>query len=70
MDAKTEAFDPAAHGWETYADEGFIGYVGPFWMKKDGDGYRYAIVAQKKLHTTRRRAGRHDHEPSQIVRSA
>lgn len=39
MDAKTEAFDPAAHGWETYADEGFIGHVGPFWMKKDVEGH-------------------------------
>ena len=53
MDVKTEAFDPAADGWETYADEGFIGHVGPFWMKKDGESYRYAFVAQKKHHNRR-----------------
>ena len=28
-------FDPAAHGWETYRSEGFIDYVGPFWMRPD-----------------------------------
>lgn len=53
MDAKIDSFDPAANGWETYADEGFIGHVGPFWMKQDGDSYRYAFVAQKKHHNRR-----------------
>ena len=52
MDAKTDPFDPAANGWETYADEGFIGHVGPFWMRKDGS-YRYAFLAQKKHHNRR-----------------
>jgi acyl-coenzyme A thioesterase PaaI-like protein len=46
-------FDPAAHGWETYADDGFIGYVGPFWMRPDGDGYRYAFLAEPKHHNRR-----------------
>ena len=53
MDAKTEPFDPAAHGWETYHAEGFVSLVGPFWMKKDGEGYRYGFMAEKKHHNRR-----------------
>ena len=53
MDAKHPPFDPAAHGWETYPAEGFVGLVGPFWMKKDGGSYRYAFVAQPKHHNRR-----------------
>ena len=53
MDAKPPPFDPAAHGWLTYGDEGFVGLVGPFWMKKDGEGYCYAFVAQPKHHNRR-----------------
>jgi len=50
---KTAAFDPAAAGWEPYRDEGFIGLVGPFWMRQCGDSYRYAFLAQPK-HENRR----------------
>jgi acyl-coenzyme A thioesterase PaaI-like protein len=53
MDAKQPPFDPAAHGWETYRDDGFIGLVGPFWMKKVGDSYRYAFIAEPKHHNRR-----------------
>ena len=52
MDAK-HTFDPAANGWETYAAEGFVSLVGPFWMKKDGDGYRYGFIAEAKHHNRR-----------------
>ena len=52
MDAK-HTYDPAAHGWETYAAEGFVSLVGPFWMKKDGDGYRYGFIAEAKHHNRR-----------------
>jgi acyl-coenzyme A thioesterase PaaI-like protein len=52
MDAKHH-FDPAAHGWETYKAEGFVSLVGPFWMKKDGDGYRYGFIAEHKHHNRR-----------------
>ena len=52
MDAK-HTFDPAAHGWETYAAEGFVSLVGPFWMKKDGEGYRYGFIAEAKHHNRR-----------------
>ena len=31
------AFDPAAAGWAPYHDEGFIGLVGPFWTRQEGD---------------------------------
>ena len=53
MDAKTEPYDPAAQGWETYPGEGFVGLVGPFWMKKQGESYRYGFVAEKKHHNRR-----------------
>jgi acyl-coenzyme A thioesterase PaaI-like protein len=53
MDAKSQAFDPAAHGWETYAAEGFVSLVGPFWMKKTGEGYRYGFIAEPKHHNRR-----------------
>ena len=46
-------FDPASAGWEPYRDEGFIGLVGPFWMRPSGDGYRYAFLAEPKHHNRR-----------------
>ena len=46
-------FDPAAAGWQPYEDEGFIGLIGPFWMKPDGEGYRYAFLAEPKHHNRR-----------------
>jgi acyl-coenzyme A thioesterase PaaI-like protein len=47
------AFDPAAAGWEPYADEGFIGLVGPFWTRRTGDTHHYAFMAQPKHHNRR-----------------
>jgi acyl-coenzyme A thioesterase PaaI-like protein len=47
------AFDPAAAGWELYPADGFIGLVGPFWMRKDGDSYQYAFIAETKHHNRR-----------------
>jgi acyl-coenzyme A thioesterase PaaI-like protein len=53
-DPKDLAFDPAAAGWEPYGDEGFIGLVGPFWMRPFGDdSYRYAFLAEPKHHNRR-----------------
>ena len=50
-------FDPAAHGWEPYSDEGFIGLVGPFWTRKDsgkdGTTHRFAFLAAPKHHNRR-----------------
>ena len=53
QDQPAKPFDPAAHGWASYTDEGFIGLVGPFWMKKDGESYRYAFIAEPKHHNRR-----------------
>src|SRR6267154_1222449 len=56
MDSKTDPFDPAAHGWEQYKDEGFIGLVGPFWMKPSGDenvAPQFAFLAAPKHHNRR-----------------
>jgi acyl-coenzyme A thioesterase PaaI-like protein len=47
------SFDPAAAGWEPYGDEGFIGLVGPFWVRPSGDSYRYAFMAEPKHHNRR-----------------
>ena len=46
-------FDPAANGWEPYKDEGFIGLVGPFWVRPWGDSFRYAFLAEDKHHNRR-----------------
>lgn len=46
-------FDPATHGWETYADEGFVSLVGPFWMRPSGDSFDYAFKAAPKHHNRR-----------------
>ncbi len=53
QDQAAKPFDPAAAGWETYGDDGFVGLVGPFLMKKDGESYRYAFVAEHKHHNRR-----------------
>jgi acyl-coenzyme A thioesterase PaaI-like protein len=53
QDQTAKPFDPAAAGWETYQAEGFVSLVGPFWMKKDGESYRYAFVAEPKHHNRR-----------------
>jgi len=46
-------FDPAAAGWESYRDEGFVGLVGPFWMRPSGDTYLFAFLAERKHHNRR-----------------
>ena len=52
-DTAMPPFDPAAHGWEPYTDEGFIGLVGPLWTRQDGDTHRYAFTAEHKHHNRR-----------------
>jgi len=49
----SDPFDPAAAGWEPYEDEGFIGLIGPFWVRPWGDSFRYAFVAEPKHHNRR-----------------
>jgi len=46
-------FDPAANGWQPYTDEGFIGLVGPFWTRVEGDAHFYAFKADHKHHNRR-----------------
>jgi uncharacterized protein (TIGR00369 family) len=46
-------FDPAAAGWETYRDEGFLGLVGPIWTRQEGDAHFYAFKAEPKHHNRR-----------------
>ncbi len=49
----SKPFDPAAHGWEPYSDEGFIGLVGPFWTRTEGETPRFAFLAEPKHHNRR-----------------
>ncbi|MBM3527920.1 MAG: PaaI family thioesterase [Alphaproteobacteria bacterium] len=46
-------FDPAAHGWERDEDHGFVALAGPVWRRPDGDGFRYAFLAETKHHNRR-----------------
>ncbi len=53
-DPPAAAFDPAAHGWEPYEDEGFIGLVGPLWQRPGDDGWPvFAFLAAPKHHNRR-----------------
>ena len=47
-------FDPAQAGWERHADDGFIDYVGPLWMRGRGPTLVFGFLAQPK-HENRRR---------------
>ena len=46
--AGTTTFDPAAHGWKIMKNQGFSSLVGPMWAKRDGEGWRYAFLAEEK----------------------
>src|SRR5262245_4150797 len=48
-------FDPAAAGWQPYGhdDTGFVGLVGPFWTRQEGDKHLFAFTAAKKHHNRR-----------------
>ena len=50
---KAAPYDPAADGWELDRDEGFVALVGPIWMRRSGDGYRHAFLAEPKHHNRR-----------------
>ena len=49
----TKPFDPAAAGWEAYSDDGFIGLVGPFWHKFEGETPRFTFQVEPKHHNRR-----------------
>ena len=51
--SQSTPFDPASHGWEAIADDGFIGLVGPIWQKSNGTGMQIAFLADPK-HRNRR----------------
>ena len=43
-------FDPVAHGWKQFRwhEDGFPTLVGPFWSKKEGDGWAYGLLAEPR----------------------
>lgn len=51
--APTDNFDPAAQGWEPHTDTGFIGLVGPLWIRQEENGRRYGFIAEPKHHNYR-----------------
>ncbi len=51
--AKPATFDPAAAGWETHQDDGFLGLVGPIWQRPNGTSFRFAFLAEDKHHNRR-----------------
>ncbi len=40
--------DPAALGWTSAEEGGFIGLVGPFWSKGEGSGRRFGFLAEPR----------------------
>ncbi len=46
-------FDPAAEGWEPHTDTGFIGLVGPLWIRQEGAKRSYGFLAEPKHHNSR-----------------
>ena len=46
-------FNPAEIGWEPYSDSGFIGLIGPLWMRRNGENLAFAFLAEPK-HRNRR----------------
>jgi acyl-coenzyme A thioesterase PaaI-like protein len=48
-----EKFDPASLGWRPYADQGFIGLVGPLWQRGPEDEPAFAFLAEHKHHNRR-----------------
>lgn len=56
QDQTAKPFDPAAHGWQPYTDDGFIGLVGPFWEKPSDDenvAPHFGFLAEPKHHNRR-----------------
>jgi len=52
-EAMTDAplpFDPAAHGWKRlrWHEDGFPTLVGPFWAKREGQGWAYGFLAEPR----------------------
>jgi acyl-coenzyme A thioesterase PaaI-like protein len=47
------SFDPAAHGWGPYTDDGFIGLIGPWWQRTTDRTTSYAFLAESKHHNRR-----------------
>ncbi|MXQ10715.1 PaaI family thioesterase [Microvirga makkahensis] len=51
--AAATGFEPASEGWEIHPDTGFIGLIGPFWQRWDGERWILGLVTQPK-HRNRR----------------
>jgi acyl-coenzyme A thioesterase PaaI-like protein len=51
--ASIGSFDPMAEGWEPHTDTGFIGLVGPLWIRQKGDKRTYGFLAEPKHHNYR-----------------
>ncbi|MGE0714286.1 MAG: PaaI family thioesterase [Alphaproteobacteria bacterium] len=43
--ARPMSFDPSAHGWKQRNVRGFSELVGPFWTRRDEQGWAYGFLA-------------------------
>ncbi len=50
MPDTTAPFDPAASGWQPFRWMGdpFPALVGPFWSRREGEGWAYGLLAEEK----------------------
>ena len=51
--APPPSIPPPPAGSPTADDDGFIGLVGPFWSRPNGDSFVYAFMAETKHHNRR-----------------
>jgi acyl-coenzyme A thioesterase PaaI-like protein len=40
--------DPTANGWSTWQSVGLTDLVGPFWMRREGEGWAYGFVVEER----------------------
>lgn len=41
-------FDPIAAGWKRMSPEGYPALIGPFFAKREGEGWRYGFLAEPR----------------------
>jgi len=41
-------FDPAAQGWKTFETVGFGELAGPFWARREGEGWAYGLLVEAR----------------------
>jgi len=42
------AFDPRTAGWKPMKADGYPALIGPFWARREGEGWRYGFLAEPR----------------------